>query len=776
MIERLKQYFEEYKCLYTKGLQNLSFADREAYFGIVRKIIEGLYKSKFQNGTSITRYLDKKDANLKHAWSWVNTENHFLDSIDPLDVFDIEMHNRYFGKLFRFFNTNYETLPFSEYENLINDNDWIDSSIEKEAFRALIVARKGDWYTVAYLDTGYKQKNMHFIYSNQYLSVGMHYKIWTKKQKINMSDININISREILYMFEPIITRTKHIKDKEFIKLVNSIFKTYKISAIDYFKFQGSECKNNLYRKSIKRLTRTWGHEDLWQILLLKYYNEDILIKNMNNSPIMYEFWTKSPRGKSLTFREKEIITDFLISKKNFKNMILFKENEKFYLQLKTMKQYVRDVPANYKIDEHFPRNSQFSNQYQEKKIIERFFATDNKHITTGEINELLNCFGIIFKKNQIYEWKFDERDFSLDLDKTQILAVKTALTKSLSIIIGPAGHGKTRVASSIIKSFIQKNEKYIFLAPTHKARMVIEEIDVDSKISFENNTIQKILENPNIIEDIDNIIIDEISMVDDNQWIKLIHIIKNKKRIILVGDHKQLEPIYSTGIFSYLKLESLNNVVALSNNFRQVKANDQKEVNNLRTFGRLNNPENYVIKYSDYFNFIRIINKYKNADFQIITPINYGYFGTYTINQLFGDTYDDINAGSRLILADNIPGSNGTLYRGLHLFVESKIENIVTFSNQFSQNKIFNLEQEGFCFRNGKLQYKMSGYENSPFLGSTAITIHSSQGGTYDKVILVLPYKYKIEGSALYTAATRFKKEFKILAHENFNLNDLKK
>jgi len=142
----------------------------------------------------------------------------------------------------------------------------------------------------------------------------------------------------------------------------------------------------------------------------------------------------------------------------------------------------------------------------------------------------------------------------------------KTLLTnilrKSLYIISGKPGSGKTYALKRIIQEIRKLGENIILLAPTGKATLRLKEqtgykaaqtIDMflytegysDYLDDFEN-----ILLKPEIKKQmIENLIIDETSMVDLQKITVLFSIINlhgpNKiKRIILVGDEKQLPPI----------------------------------------------------------------------------------------------------------------------------------------------------------------------------------------------------------------------------------------
>lgn len=151
----------------------------------------------------------------------------------------------------------------------------------------------------------------------------------------------------------------------------------------------------------------------------------------------------------------------------------------------------------------------------------------------------------------------FKEKQFREE--RTKLLA--NVLKKSFFIISGKPGTGKTFVLEKIIPEMRGQGETVTLLAPTGKATLRLKEltkfreaqtIDMylhregysDFLDDFENILIKTIKK-----KRIDNLIIDETSMVDLQKLAILFSIIDTEgpyrvKRIILVGDEKQLPPI----------------------------------------------------------------------------------------------------------------------------------------------------------------------------------------------------------------------------------------
>jgi hypothetical protein len=135
--------------------------------------------------------------------------------------------------------------------------------------------------------------------------------------------------------------------------------------------------------------------------------------------------------------------------------------------------------------------------------------------------------------------------------------ALEILANRRLSILIGPAGTGKTTLLSALVKEPTIANGGVLLLAPTGKARVRMEEKVGDK--SFPAKTIAQFLYKSDRFDGeaqrylltgepgekhAETVIIDECSMMTEEMLAATFEELAGVKRFILVGDHRQLPPI----------------------------------------------------------------------------------------------------------------------------------------------------------------------------------------------------------------------------------------
>ncbi len=139
--------------------------------------------------------------------------------------------------------------------------------------------------------------------------------------------------------------------------------------------------------------------------------------------------------------------------------------------------------------------------------------------------------------------------------------ALKVLAESRVSVLIGPAGTGKTTLLAVLCGQDAVANGGVLLLAPTGKARVRMEQAAKKKNLKLTGQTIAGYLrESGRYDEDtfrykmlganaakgkvVDTVIIDEMSMMTEEMLAATLEAVGGAKRIILVGDHRQLPPI----------------------------------------------------------------------------------------------------------------------------------------------------------------------------------------------------------------------------------------
>ncbi|MEG6445612.1 AAA family ATPase [Enterobacter roggenkampii] len=182
---------------------------------------------------------------------------------------------------------------------------------------------------------------------------------------------------------------------------------------------------------------------------------------------------------------------------------------------------------------------------------------------------------------------KPDSRDFIARQEKAAALEI---LYKSgVSVLMGAAGTGKSTLLKALCNIDSVKTKGILLLAPTGKARVRLEQT---SGMAGKGKTIAQFLNGLDrydgktgryyVNEGADRsavhstVIIDECSMLTEEQLAALLDSLESVDRLILVGDPKQLPPIGAgrpyVDIVNFLKPENIDSLATrVSNNFAEL-------------------------------------------------------------------------------------------------------------------------------------------------------------------------------------------------------------
>lgn len=148
-----------------------------------------------------------------------------------------------------------------------------------------------------------------------------------------------------------------------------------------------------------------------------------------------------------------------------------------------------------------------------------------------------------------------DEQE--LKARKEKAASLKEIAESRFSVLIGPAGTGKTTLLTILASQKEVESNGVLLLAPTGKARVRMEDVAKNIQVTAKtlaqflsaygryNGEIQRyIFSDRHCEEKYDTVILDEASMLTEEMLATTLDCIRGVKRFILVGDHRQLPPI----------------------------------------------------------------------------------------------------------------------------------------------------------------------------------------------------------------------------------------
>ena len=383
------------------------------------------------------------------------------------------------------------------------------------------------------------------------------------------------------------------------------------------------------------------------------------------------------------------------------------------------------------------------------------------------------------------------EENFSVTFNKEQKEAISRALNFDISVITGGPGTGKTTIIKAITNiyqnihnlSLNKLKEELILLAPTGRAskRMSLNSnlpsytIHRFLKWQKESNTFLVNEENKSNAK---FIIIDEVSMLDNDLFYNLLLGLQDNCKILLIGDYNQLPSVGAGQVLKDIIESDVIPVTYLKKLYRQ------DENSNITTLAHniINNKLALdIFNVSDDLTFIECSKEdlfkilddflitYKDmsfADFQVLAPVYKGDCGIDNLN------FHMQNILNKKTFRKNEIAHNGVTYRENDKVLElvNILENNVfngdigeVLNVKSSKNKEIIID-----FDNNLVKYNLKDLDNIKL--GYAISIHKAQGSEFSVVILPIfnSYNIMLYKKIIYTAVTRAKKRLIILGEKS--------
>lgn len=367
-------------------------------------------------------------------------------------------------------------------------------------------------------------------------------------------------------------------------------------------------------------------------------------------------------------------------------------------------------------------------------------------------------------------------------LTVSQALAVRNIAKEKFSLLVGGPGTGKTFVINLAIQMLIKLgliNYKRIkVVAPTGKAAQ-------RAKISsgMDSSTIHRLLgynSNHSDFEyhednplDVDLLVVDEVSMLDNTLGAKLFAAIPDHTIVVLVGDPDQLPSVQAGAILR----DMIDSGVLTVNELKDPRRySEHSQINLIAQAIKYSTPIN-ITNHPDSDIFFteqpdsesvtqatlslitRSINKFAVTldDIQILTPVKSNNNSTTHLNKLIQEQYN-----SHIKTSQGVQSGKYTLYeKDRVILVKNKHDDglyngdIGFVSNVNAKNRIVTVR-----FDNG-ISHEFKGKHLKELELSYAMTVHKSQGSEFPIVICVVSseHQFTLNKENIYTGLTRAKR-----------------
>ena len=368
------------------------------------------------------------------------------------------------------------------------------------------------------------------------------------------------------------------------------------------------------------------------------------------------------------------------------------------------------------------------------------------------------------------------ELQSGIQLSAAQRDAARAALTTKVLLITGGPGTGKTTLVRAIAGAKADTGARVELCAPTGRAaRRLAEATGRDAK------TIHRLLEfspqkgaflrNADNPLGCDTLVVDEISMVDEELLSRLLAALSPQAGLILVGDRDQLPSVGPGNVMADLLAAGTIRTIALTEVFRQAERS-----NIVRNAHRINAgqlPERSGSEESDFFfiersepaEIVRTIRELvaeriprrfhldPRADVQVLTPLRKGELGVTNLNrelqQLLNPTGRSVpRAGQEFRAGDRVMQTKNDYERDC-------------FNGDVGVVAEVNVEARRLeiAFDGRKVSYDWEDLDHLTL--AYACSIHKSQGSEYPAVVIALHTQHYVllRRNLLYTAVTRGKR-----------------
>jgi exodeoxyribonuclease V alpha subunit len=377
------------------------------------------------------------------------------------------------------------------------------------------------------------------------------------------------------------------------------------------------------------------------------------------------------------------------------------------------------------------------------------------------------------------------EKGNRIELSSAQRDAVRLLLNNRVLVLTGLPGTGKTTVVRAIVKLFETARLNLLLMAPTGIAAKRLANV-----AGHDASTIHRALkydgsewghhEDNKLV--VDAVVVDEMSMVDQELIFRLLSALQRGTVVVFVGDDAQLPSVGPGSVLRELVSCSALPRVRLTQIFRQSERSDI-----VLNSHRINRGEQLPLHQQtpdSEFRFVpiadedRIVDlivemaaklKGRNANFQVLSPKYEGIVGVNNLNERLRErlnpdegqreiSWGELKArvGDRLMVVKNDYKKN--VYNG-------DVGKLTAIDHD---NLIVRVHDAGIEGSDLVVQFPKESADKLRL--AYAVTVHKCQGLEFDTIILpvVRTQGWMLQRNLFYTAITRARKKVWILGEES--------
>lgn len=381
-------------------------------------------------------------------------------------------------------------------------------------------------------------------------------------------------------------------------------------------------------------------------------------------------------------------------------------------------------------------------------------------------------------------------------LSENQSNAVKSCISRGISVITGGPGTGKTTIINTIINIFKQSGFKTAIAAPTGRAAKRITETSghyastIHRLLEYyysESEDYMKFGKNGEDPLDCDVVIIDEASMIDLMLMNGLLEALKPGTRLILVGDADQLPSVGAGNVLRDIIDSEFVYTIKLTEIFRQAKeslivVNAHRINHGEYPFCNEKDKDFFMMRKTSEKDMLELIKELVTKrlatyydwanpmeDIQVLTPVRKGIVGSLNLNLELQSVLNPPREGlNERKFGDKIFRENDKVMQ-----IKNNYQMTWKRSSDYKEGSgVFNgdvgfikkidkeFNQVTVIFDDEKyVTYEFSQLDELEL--AYAVTVHKSQGSEFPIVVMPMTWFPPILATRnlLYTAVTRGKK-----------------